>query len=206
MPRVAALIFGLLTVVLIVTQLALPPILEGKVEGRLEEDGGQASAKLSAIPALRLLFSDGDSFEADGRGLELVLSDNQDALDKLDGFGEVRMRFDDVELGPLAISRFTLDRGDGDESYSTRVSGRTTPREAAAFLGSEAGGALGGLFGGLAADALPGGGGREVPFELDARVVNEGGDVQALSATGEVAGLPAGPLAEVVVDAVLAGI
>ena len=57
-----------------------------------------------------------------------------------------------------------------------RIEARTSPRDIASFLGTQAGGALGGLLGDLAAGvALPGGAGTKVPLDLRATVVSTHG-------------------------------
>ena len=71
MTRFALISVGVLVVLALVSQFALPPLLEGRVESRLERDGGSADVKLSAFPAARLLFSDGKSLEVEGRDLAL---------------------------------------------------------------------------------------------------------------------------------------
>ena len=83
-----------------------------------------------------------------------------------------------------------------------RMVGQSSPREVAAFLGSRAGGVLGGVLGDLAGARLPGGAQR-VPVTVDASVESRDGDVEVTSATGSVAGVPGGPLAELVVAAVV---
>jgi hypothetical protein len=85
-----------------------------------------------------------------------------------------------------------------------RLDAETSPRDVAGFLGSQAGGLVGGLLGDLAVGELPGGGGGErVPLRIRAGVQSRDGDVKVTSVSGSVAGVPAGPLAEVVVGSVV---
>ncbi len=206
MPRIAAVLLVVLALLAIGSQLLLPPFLAGKVEDRLTERGGSAEVELSAFPAVRLLFDDGDAFRVEGKGIDLELDRSNDVLERLDGFGEVEVALEDSVAGPLRVSRFELSRASGDPDYITRIGGRTSPRDAASFLGGRTAGPLGGLFGDLAAGALPDGGETEVPLELEAQVLSRDGRASVVSATGSVAGVPAGPLTEVVVDAVLAAL
>jgi hypothetical protein len=81
--------------------------------------------------------------------------------------------------------------------------GTTTPRDLAAELGTATGGTLGGLIGGLASGALPGDAGENVPLSLDASVTSRGGSPDVDNADATVAGLPAGPLTELVLRSVL---
>ena len=78
-----------------------------------------------------------------------------------------------------------------------------TPGELARELGTTAAGPLGGLIGDLAADLLPGGGTTEVPVRVDASLDSSDGRIEVVDANGSVAGVPAGPLAEVVLGSVL---
>jgi hypothetical protein len=126
------------------------------------------------------------------------------SLDRLDRFGEVHIRLRDVSAGPLTIDSFRLDRPDGAGAYSTHMAARTTPRDVATFLGSQAGGPLGGLLGELAAGtALPGGSDAQVPLNLSARVRSRDGRRQLSAVSGAVAGIPAGPLVGLILDAVV---
>ena len=204
MPRVVVLLIGLIVLLLVASQLALPPIAEHKVESRLERDGGSAHAEVHAFPALRLLFGDGDSLDVRGRGVSLDVSGEEADFDRLDGFDEVRVQVTDASAGPLDVRSFSLARGEGENHYELRTGAVTTPREVAGFLGSAAGGPLGGLFGDLAAGSLPGGGNARVPLRLSGKVTSVDGRPSVSGAKGSVAGIPAGPLAQLVVAAVVA--
>jgi hypothetical protein len=204
MPRILLLLLGGLSLLFIAQQLAIPPLAEREVEKRLERDGGDADVSLSAFPAVRLLFDDGRTFEVEGEGLSLDPARRLDALERLEGFDEVSVRLVDLDAGPLEVQSFQLVRQEGDERYDTAVDATTTPREVARFLGSEAGGVFGGILGDLAAEGVPGGGDREVPIDIDAKIEERDGEVVASDVTGAVAGIPAGPLAELVVEAVAA--
>jgi hypothetical protein len=206
MPRVVVYLAGLLVALLVASQLALPVLAEHRAESRLEEGGGQAKVEVSAFPAPRLLFGDGDRFEAQGRGLSVDVGRQGGDLGRLDGFGEVRVHLTDVSAGPLAVRDFVLSRAKGAAAYDLRMRAITTPREVAGFLGSQAGGALGGLFGDLAAGSLPGGGTQRVPVAVTAQVESRDGRPLVGAADGSVAGIPAGPLAQLVVAAVVARI
>ena len=203
MPRVVVLLIGLAALLLVASQFALPALAEHRAEDRLEAGGGSASADVRAFPALRLLFGDGDSLDVRGRGLRLDLS-RRGAFGGLDGFDEVRVRLAELQAGPLHVSNLVLARPEGAGVYEMRLRGVTTPRELVGFLASQAGGGLGGLFGALAAGGLPGGGDTRVPLRLTAQVESRGGRPSVRNADGSVAGVPAGPLAELVVGAVVA--
>ena len=204
MRRFLAGILVALVAVAIAAQLALPRYLSGRTEERLEEGGGSSKVTLRAFPALTLVGGRGGSIEIAGTGLSFDAGDQSERpFERLDGFERVEVALDDLNAGPLAVDRFELGRDGRHEAYQLVIRATTTPRELAGELGSEAGGALGSLFGSLASGILPGGGSTALPLELAATVASDDGRVDVRDATGSVAGVPAGPVTEVVVSAVL---
>ena len=204
MRRFVAGILVTLALLAVAGQVALPRYIADRAEGRLEEGGGSSEVSLSAIPALTLLGGRGGSIEVTGSGLAFDLDDRREQpFERLDGFERVDVRLERFDAGPLAVDRFELDRDGRDRSYRLLVEATTTPRELASELGSQAGGALGGLVGSLATGILPEGGRSAVPLKLSATVDSVEGRTDVLEANGSVAGVPAGPLTEVVVSAVL---
>jgi hypothetical protein len=204
MRRFVAGILVTLALLAVAGQVALPRYIAGRAEDRLEEGGGSSDVSLSAIPALTLLGGRGRSIEVSGSGLVFDLDDQpEQPFERLDGFERVDVSLDRLEAGPLEVDRFELNRDGRDEDYRLMVEATTTPRELASELGAQAGGALGGLVGSLATGILPEGGRTPVPLELSATVDSVDGRPDVVEATGSVAGLPAGPLTELVVGAVL---
>jgi hypothetical protein len=203
MPRVALLLLCLVVLVAAGTQLLLPTVLEGRVADRLERGGGSAHVSLHALPAARLLFDHGDSLKVEGRDLRLQLRGRGELLDRLDGFDQVRVRIDRATAPPLAVRSFSLTRPEEGRAYAVRLTGTTSPRDVARFLGSRAAGGLGGLAGDLAAGALPSGGRSRIPLAVAATVRSRDGHRQVTSSRGTVAGVPAGPLVGLVMDAVV---
>jgi hypothetical protein len=201
MRRIALAMLAAVAVLLVGSQLAIPPLAERQARNRLERGGGRAEVSMSAFPALRLLAGDGRSLDVRGEGLRFDLGGKREGLDRLDGFGRVRVALDRSVAGPLMLTRLRLARDAGYRAYRLRVAARTTPRELAGYLGLRAGG-LGSLFGELGAAQLPGGGAADVPLELDASLERRDGGVAVTAASGAVAGIPAGPLAELVMTAV----
>ena len=195
MARVALILVGSVLVLLGASQLLLPPFLEGRVSDRLEKGGGSADVSLKAVPAGRLLFHHGDELDVNGRGLQLELGGRQEKLSDLDGFDEVHVVLTDSDAGPVRVSRFALTRSERDRDYAVRMAGTTSPREMARFLA--------GTLGDLATGLLPGGGEGRVPVDMEATVRSHGGEREVTSATGSVAGIPAGPLVQLVLDAVV---
>jgi hypothetical protein len=194
------------TLVLIaaVTQIALPSYVEGRARDRLEEGGGSAKVSISAFPAFTLLGGRGGRIEATGSGLSFDLDKRREKpFHRLDGFEEVRLDLRDLDADPLKVDRFVLTRKGRDKDYDLRVTGATTPRELASAVGSQAGGPLGGLVGSLATGIFPGGGDTEIPVKLTAAVRSKDGTAKVDVAEGSVAGIPAGPLTDIVLGTVL---
>jgi len=204
MRTVLAGILIVVALVALVSQLALPAYIEGRVVDRLEEGGGEAQVAIQAVPALTLLAGRGRSFHATGTGLHFDLADQgQDPFKRLDGFKRVDMQLRDLATGPLKVGRFVLTRAGRHEPYKLHISATTTPRELGGLLGGAAAGDVGGLIGSLAGEVLPGAADLAIPVRLDALVDSRRGKPNVRSARATVAGFPAGPLAEIVLGTVL---
>ena len=203
MPRTVGVSIAVVAVLLLVSQLVLPAIAERKVEDRLEREGGDATAEVGAFPALRLLWGDGDSLEVRGNGLRVEPEPEENALERLDGFDEVDVLLEDAEAGPLRLDSFELTKEEGQPDYETSLAGATTGREVARYLGSRAAGPLGELLGDLAGGGVPAAG-TDIPVDVEATVASRGGEVETRDVDGSVAGIPAAPLARIVVEAVAA--
>jgi len=204
MRRFIAGMLVTLGVLAVVGQLALPRYYAGRTEDRLERGGGGARVSIGAFPALALLGGRGDSLEVTGSGLSFALDERRgDPFERLDGFEAVDVELEEVEAGPLDVEAFELTRDGRDEAYDLLMRATTTPTELAEELGERGGGALGSLVGSLATEALPGGGRLAVALELRAEISSDGGRTDVSEASGSVAGVPAGPLAEIVAGAVI---
>src|SRR3954469_17325612 len=105
MRRLATLAIVSLLVLVVVAQFALPPLVANGIEGRLTASGGSADVTLSALPAERLLFTEGDFARVRARGIELPLvRPGGKVLGELDGFDDVDVRISDSHAGPFVIS------------------------------------------------------------------------------------------------------
>jgi hypothetical protein len=198
------IVVAILILVLVVSQLVLPPIAARQIQHRLTKDGGSAHVSLSAFPALRLLFQHGDSITVTGDNLTVPLgTGRQHVLKKLDGFGSAHIRLTDVSSGPFHTDSFILNKSGGHNAYDLAVRASFTPSALASYLGSTVGGGLGGLFGGIAGGLMPGGT-QPVPVAVDVRLESNGGSPRVVSGAGTVAGVPMGPVLEAVVAAVVA--
>jgi len=204
MRSVFKVIAVVVVLALLASQLVIPSQLGGDIEERLERGGGSADVTLRGWPALFMLGGRGEEFEATGSGLVFDLGGEQDvSLERLEGFKRVVIELEDSRAGPLEADRIRLARPDREAEYELVVTATTTPRELAAQIGDAAGGAIGGVLGSLAGSALPEDGRTAVPLSLRASIDSVDGRAEVVGASGSVAGLPAGPLAQVVVDAVV---
>ena len=203
-PRIrlfAAGVAGFVVLVAVATHFALPPYFEGRVEERLEEHGGRADVELRAVPALRLLAGHGDRIEIEGSGLEFDFDEpDRDAFERLNRFDEVEIHLTDVEAGPFNTSSFRLE-GLGDQRYRIETDATATIQDIARVAGEQFG-PLGGLIGSIAGGSVPFSA-APVPIRLDGEVEADDGEVVMVSGDARVAGLPAGPLARLVTNAVL---
>ncbi len=190
-----------------VTQLVIPGFVERKIESNLEErsDGGEAVADVKAFPAVRLLWGSGDRMEVRGRGLAIDLAKRtDDPLGRLDGFDEVDIDLEDLTAGPVDVQAFSLVKNEDDTSYYLRMEAETTPTSLAESVGGQLGGELGSAIAGLASDVLLGGGSVDVPIDVEGQVSRaDGGSVDVDRVRASVAGVPAGPFAEAMVQSVL---
>jgi hypothetical protein len=201
---VALAVAGLVLVLLLASQFALPPIASHKIEDKLTAQGGSAHVSLHAFPALRLLWHHGSSIDVTGSGLHVDLgTGKQKVFQNLDGFGKVHIHLTDVTAGPFDTRSFALDRNKGSADYNLALQASVRPSDLATYLGSQAGGALGGLFGGIAGGLVPGGT-QPVPVSVNATVQSRGGNPVVQSGGGTVAGVPVGPLLEALAVAVVA--
>ena len=199
--RIAAIVAAALVVLLFLTQLFLPGIGEGAIEDRMTEGGGVAEVALSATPAARLLWGSGDRIEIAATGLDLDLDEaDPEAFENLDRFDDVEIVVSDSRVGPVEIDRFLLTR-DGDEAYSLESRGTSSVADLAEFFADQGelpgSGVLGGLIG------ITGIGGADIDVELDMELTSDEGRVVVVSGGGEIAGIPTGPLAELLTEAIL---
>jgi hypothetical protein len=197
----AAAVAAFVVLVSFSTHFLLPPILEGRVEDRLEEHGGRADVELRAVPALRLLAGHGDRIEVRGSGLEFDFEDpDRDAFERLNRFEEVEIDLREVTAGPFETESFRLE-GLGGKRYRISVDATASVQDLARVAGEQFG-PLGGLIGSIAGGSVPFSG-APVPVRLDGELEAREGEVEMVSGTGRVAGLPAGPMARLVTNAIL---
>ena len=202
MRRFTLRLIIVLAVLLVVAQFAIPRVGEKAVEHRLTEHGGTADVHLSAFPAPLLLFGKGNELHIDASGLSVDLDPSQkDVFKHLDDFEDVKIAISDSRAGPFTISEFTVNRT-AENQYDVAIAGSGTAGDVARYAGSRLGGSFAQALAGLAASAL-GGFSRPIPFDATMTIDTSNGEPVASGVQGAVDGLPAGPLAQVVANALL---
>lgn len=198
--RWSAILAGLLVVVLVASQLAIPPMASRSIEDRLTEGGGTADVEASGFPALRLLLGSGSRLEIDGAGLVLPLGDedSEGVFGRLDDFGAVDIELADVRVGPLALDSMAL-AGSGAADYEFTATGNTDARSLAIFGASRLDVPGAGLLGFLPGDA----GEEPIALDLDMRLRSDDGRIVVTEGGGEVAGFETGPLAALITSAIV---
>ena len=205
MQRFALRLAIVLVALLVASQFVIPPLVSRQVANDLAAHGGHADVHLSAFPALRLLFGHGQKLTIDAKQLSVDLGQNQDDVFKqLDHFSKVDITVTGSRAGPFSIRAFRIVRVASHE-YDLGVAGDGTAGDIARYAGDRLAGSFGQALAGLAASSL-GAFDRPIPFDSTMRIDTATSPPRALDVTGDVAGLPAGPLAEIVANALLSGL
>jgi hypothetical protein len=201
MLRRIGIVASLLVALLAISQLVIPPILESRVSDRLTAAGGTADVSLSALPAITLLWGEGGRIEVTGSGMNLTAqSESGTVFSDLDGYDNVNIDLEHFRAGPFQLGSFELTRSGSEADYHLVAQGRTTPTDLASFGASQLG-----LPGGPLLDYLGGKvlGDTFVPISLDMNLQSDGGRVVVTSGGGTIAGIPTGPLAELITSVVV---
>lgn len=189
----------------LLSQLLLPIYLEHRLASRLTDHGGSAHVELSAIPAARLLFGHGNSLQIHARGLSVDLPQGgEDVFKQLDRFSDVTVAITDSRAGPFTVSSFRLDRF-ATHVFTVNVAAEATAGDIARYAGDQLAGGFGGALAGLAASAV-GAFDRPVPVHVQMQIDSSTNPPRATGVQGDVAGLPAGPLAQIVTNALLSAL
>jgi hypothetical protein len=200
MIRRLAIVALVLLALVGLAQLVIPPIAENRIEDRLTAAGGAADVSMSAFPAARLLFGDGSSISVTGSGLDLTdEQESGEVFSNLDGYDRVSVELEDFRAGPFALASFDLSRPGPEAPYHLVTRGRTTPADLAAYGASRLGlpgGPLLSYFGDQILDR------QYIPIRLDMGLESDGGRIVVVSGTGTVAGVPTGPLAQIITSLV----
>jgi hypothetical protein len=203
---VIASALGLLVIVLVGTQIALPPIISSRIDDRLTKAGGTADASIKAIPALRLVFHDGDKLKVRANRVRIPIAElGGGGFKDLDGFDEVDLRLTDYSVGPFRSKQTVIDRPEGTSLYDFAFTGSTSANELSNFALSALPPALAALIGGLV-DRTSRLGTAQIPIRLVAQLKSDNGTAQLVRGTGTVAGIPLGPLAVSIAGAIVSRI
>ncbi len=193
----AAIVVG---VIFGITQVLLPNHAEKKVRDRLTRNGGSAQVTIRAVPAIRLLFDDGDQLDVEARGIRIPARDLRGgSFKQLDGFDELRFEMTRSAVGPFTADRVLMTKGEGEKRYDFIFRGSTSAGQLANFaLGTLPPGlrSLIETLGGRPAEA-------EIPIHLDAVLKSDGGRAQLVRGSGTVAGLPLGGIALPIAGAII---
>jgi hypothetical protein len=200
--KVVLIALAVVVALAVASQFVIPPVAEHRIEDRLTDRGGTATVSIAAFPAVRLLFDDGDRISASGSGLNLPLQQQTDVFDKLDGFDEVDVSLRDFRAGPFAVRSFELARSGSSASYHLASSSRATPGAIANYGASRLGIPGGPLLRYFANQAF-GGSRVPIPINLDMQFRSDGGRIVVVSGGASVAGIPTGPLAELITSAIV---
>ncbi len=184
------------------SQIAIPAYVSSQVEDRLTEKGGSAHVEVHALPAVRLIDGHGDRIEIRAKNLRFDLpAQNTDVFDRLDRFDEVDAELSAVRTGPFRVDRFVLTRGEGEGTYRMVMQARSTPDELTQYAADRLGSPLGNFMDRMASGILPWDD-DPVGVTLDAQVRSDGGKATVVTASGDIGGLPVGPIAETLASAV----
>ena len=107
---------------LVLAQVALPPLAERSLRSELASTGRVVSVDVSALPAVKLLFHRADSVRVHLRQARLGVGDLADRLDSTRDTGSLDARLDELDLGPLKLRDLSLRKSgarlDGEASVT----------------------------------------------------------------------------------------
>jgi hypothetical protein len=179
-----------------IAQLVIPIVAQHEIEDRLTSGGGTADVSLSALPATDLLFGSGGRMTVTGEDLDITSEvSNDDVFSRLDGFDHVSVELTRSRVGPFDLARFELTRDGSAAAYHLLTNGHTTPGDLAEFGASQLD-LPGGPLGSFLLDQIAGG--TQIPINFDMKLASVDGRIVVVSGGGTVAGLPTGPLAELI--------
>ena len=122
-----------------ITQGVIPGQAEKKVRDRLTRNGGTADVNIRAIPAIRLLWDDGDELDVQAHGIDIPARDLRGgSFKQLDGFDEMSFEMVRSEVGPFTADRVSLTRGEGEENYDFTFRGSTSAGQLARLRARDA--------------------------------------------------------------------
>ena len=134
MRRLIALgVAGLVLLVLVVAQLVLPGIAADRLRDQLGRSGTVLSVKVSAFPAIELLWGDADSVVVRLGHYRSGSSDLGESLDRVAGVGTIDASAQELESGALTVHDAVLHKsgselaGSGIDPGGRPALGRAVP-------------------------------------------------------------------------------
>jgi hypothetical protein len=201
-PRWGIVVAGIVVFLLVASQILVPKLGERAIEKRLTEHGGSAVVTLGSVPAVRLLFGDGERFEVRAREINLDLDQSDPVLEQLDGFSSVDVAIADSKAGPIDLHDFELTR-DGSGPYELTAHGSTTASHLIDYGVEGIDLPAAGSLTGMALDLLGIDTNFAIPIDFDMQLVSDSGRLRVVSGGGTVGGVPTGSLAELITNAVV---
>jgi hypothetical protein len=154
--RIAISAVVLVLALLVLAQIVLPSIAASRIRSRVGRYGSVKSVKVSAWPAIKLLWGDADSVSVHVAGLTVSPQRAAGLLSEGNGVAHLDLSADSLKVGPLQMTGATLHKR-GDELSAEASTTQAAAQAAlpaglsAELIGSEAGKvevrATGGLFG-----------------------------------------------------------
>jgi len=109
---------GAALAMLVLAQLLLPRIAASKIHSRLDRYGVVKSVKVSAWPAIELLWGHADSVDVHAGALALAPARIAPLLHEAKGAASLKLRATSVRLGALRLTEVGLDK------HGSRLSGQ----------------------------------------------------------------------------------
>ena len=116
--RLLLYVAGAALAVLVLAQLVLPRIAASRIHSRLDRYGLVKSVKVSAWPAIELLWGHADSVDVRAGALALAPARIAPLLHEAKGAASLRLRATSVRLGGLRLTEVGLDK------HGSRLSAR----------------------------------------------------------------------------------
>ncbi len=134
MRRLIALgLTGVILVVLVVAQLVLPGIAADRLRDQLARSGTVLSVKVSAFPAIELLWSDADSVVVRLGRYRSGSSDIGGSLNRVAGVGTIDLSVQELESGAITLHDAVMHKR-GSELTGSATILEADLRSAAPFL------------------------------------------------------------------------
>ena len=116
--RIALLAVAVVIGLLIVCQFVLPPLAERSIRGKVDDDATVNDVKVSAFPAVKLLWKHADKVEVSLGEVRASTSRFADLVDEAKGVDEVDVTAQKAMIGDAQLSRAEFHKN-GDDLVGT---------------------------------------------------------------------------------------